>query len=65
MDIKIKKSSEKTTVIFENSNREFSFTEAEGDAISQNTKMTFMDIIKTMYLAGKNDDTLFVETENE
>lgn len=65
MDIKIKKSQDKTTVIFESSNREFSFKEVEGDTISSNDKMTFNDIIKTLYLAGKNDDAVFTIVENE
>lgn len=65
MDIKIKKSTEKTTVVFESSNREFNFKEVDGDPISQNTKMTFNDIIKTLYLAGKNNDAVFIDTEIE
>ena len=65
MDIKIKKSSEKTTVVLESSNREFNFKEVEGDAISSHDKMTFTDLIKTLYLAGKNDDAVFIETEIE
>ncbi len=63
MDIKIKKSTEKTTVILESSNREWNFKEVDGDAISQNDKMTFVDLVKTLYLAGKNDDAVFIETE--
>lgn len=65
MDIKVKKSKDRTTVVFESSNREFNFQEVEGDAISTNDKMSFTDIIKTLYLAGKNNDALFIETENE
>lgn len=65
MEIKIKKSSDKTSVIFTTSNREFSFKEVEGDAISKYDKMTFNDIIKTLYLAGKENDSLFVDTTNE
>jgi len=65
MDIKIKKSNERTSIIFESSNREFNFKEVEGDAISTNDKMSFTDIIKTLYLAGKNNDVVFIETENE
>ncbi|MBQ2396672.1 MAG: hypothetical protein II304_06445 [Bacteroidales bacterium] len=65
MDIKIKKSDERTSIIFESSNREFNFKEVEGDAISTNDKMSFTDIIKTLYLAGKNNDVVFIETENE
>lgn len=65
MDIKIKKSKERTSIIFESSNREFNFKEVEGDAISTNDKMSFTDIIKTLYLAGKNNDVVFIETENE
>lgn len=65
MDIKIKKSDEKTTIILESSNREFNFKEVEGDAISQNDKMTIKDLIKSLYLAGKNNDTVFIDTENE
>lgn len=65
MDIKIKKSEERTSIIFESSNREFNFKEVEGDAISTNDKMSFTDIIKTLYLAGKNNDVVFIETENE
>lgn len=65
MDIKIKKSKEKTSIIFESSNREFNFKEVEGDAISTNDKMSFTDIIKSLYLAGKNNDAVFIETENE
>lgn len=65
MDIKIKKSKERTSIIFESSNREFNFKEVEGDAISTNDKMSFTDIIKTLYLAGKNNDAVFIETENE
>jgi len=65
MDIKIKKSDERTSIIFESSNREFNFKEVEGDAISTNDKMNFTDIIKTLYLAGKNNDVVFIETENE
>ena len=65
MDIKVKKSKDRTTVIFESSNREFNFQEVEGDAISTNDKMNFTDIIKTLYLAGKNNDAVFIETENE
>lgn len=65
MDIKIKKSNERTSIIFESSNREFNFKEVEGDAISTNDKMSFTDIIKTLYLAGKNNDAVFIETENE
>lgn len=65
MDIKIKKSDERTSIIFESSNREFNFKEVEGDAISTNDKMSFTDIIKTLYLAGKNNDAVFIETENE
>lgn len=65
MDIKIKKSDERTSVIFESSNREFNFKEVEGDAISTNDKMSFTDIIKSLYLAGKNNDAVFIETENE
>ena len=63
MDIKIKKSTEKTTVVFESSNREWNFKEVDGDAISKNDKMTFIDLVKTLYLAGKNDDAVFIETE--
>ena len=65
MDIKIKKSDERTSIIFESSNREFNFKEVEGDAISTNDKMSFTDIIKTLYLAGKNNDAVFIETEND
>lgn len=65
MDIKIKKSNERTSIVFESSNREFNFKEVEGDAISTNDKMSFTDIIKTLYLAGKNNDVVFIETENE
>lgn len=65
MDIKIKKSKERTSIIFESSNREFNFKEVEGDAISTNDKMSFTDIIKSLYLAGKNNDAVFIETENE
>lgn len=65
MDIKIKKSEEKTTVIFESSNREFSFKEVGGDAITTNDKMKFTDIIKSLYLAGKNGDAVFIECESE
>lgn len=65
MDIKVKKSKDRTTVVFESSNREFNFQEVEGDAISTNEKMTFNDIIKSLYLAGKNNDAVFIETENE
>lgn len=65
MDIKVKKSKDITTVVFESSNREFNFQEVEGDAISTNDKMSFTDIIKTLYLAGKNNDAVFIETENE
>lgn len=65
MDIKIKKSEERTSIVFESSNREFNFKEVEGDAISTNDKMSFTDIIKTLYLAGKNNDVVFIETENE
>ena len=65
MDIKIKKSNERTSIIFESSNREFNFKEVEGDAISTNDEMSFTDIIKTLYLAGKNNDAVFIETENE
>lgn len=65
MDIKVKKSKDRTTVVFESSNREFNFQEVEGDAISTNEKMTFTDIIKSLYLAGKNNDAVFIETENE
>lgn len=65
MDIKIKKSKERTSIIFESSNREFNFKEVEGDAISTNDKMSFTDIIKSLYLAGKNNDVVFIETENE
>lgn len=65
MDIKIKKSNERTSIIFESSYREFNFKEVEGDAISTNDKMSFTDIIKTLYLAGKNNDAVFIETENE
>lgn len=65
MDIKIKKSKERTSIVFESSNREFNFKEVEGDAISTNDKMSFTDIIKTLYLAGKNNDAVFIETENE
>jgi len=65
MDIKVKKSKDRTTVVFESSNREFNFQEVEGDAISTNDKMSFTDIIKTLYLAGKNNDAVFIETENE
>lgn len=65
MDIKVKKSKDRTTVIFESSNREFNFQEVEGDAISTNEKMTFTDIIKSLYLAGMNNDAMFIETENE
>lgn len=65
MDIKIKKSDERTSIVFESSNREFNFKEVEGDAISTNDKMSFTDIIKTLYLAGKNNDVVFIETENE
>lgn len=65
MDIKIKKSDERTSIIFESSNREFNFKEVEGDAVSTNDKMSFTDIIKTLYLAGKNNDAVFIETENE
>lgn len=65
MDIKVKKSKDRTTVIFESSNREFNFQEVEGDAISTNDKMSFTDIIKSLYLAGKNNDAVFIETENE
>lgn len=65
MDIKVKKSKDRTTVVFESSNREFTFQEVEGDAISTNEKMTFTDIIKSLYLAGKNNDAVFIETENE
>ena len=65
MDIKVKKSKDRTTVIFESSNREFNFQEVEGDAISTNDKMTFTYIIKSLYLAGKNNDAVFIETENE
>ena len=65
MDIKVKKSKDRTTVVFESSNLEFNFQEVEGDAISTNEKMTFTDIIKSLYLAGKNNDAVFIETENE
>lgn len=65
MDIKVKKSKDRTTVVFESSNREFNFQEVEGDAISTNEKMTFTDIIKSLYLAGMNNDAMFIETENE
>ena len=65
MDIKVKKSKDRTTVIFESSNREFNFQEVEGDAISTNDKMSFTDIIETLYLAGKNNEAGFIETENE
>lgn len=65
MDIKIKKSKERTSIIFESSSREFNFKEVEGDAISTNDKMSFTDIIKTLYLAGKNNDAVIIETENE
>ena len=65
IDTKVKKSKDRTTVIFESSNREFNFQEVEGDAISTNDKMSFTDIIKTLYLAGKNNDAVFIETENE
>lgn len=65
MDIKVKKSKDRTTVVFESSNREFNFQEVEGDAISTNEKMTFNDIIRSLYLAGMNNDAVFIETENE
>ena len=65
MDIKIKKSAEKTSVVLESSNREFNFKEVEGDAITTHDKMTFTDLIKTLYLAVKNNDAVFIETENE
>ena len=65
MDIKVKKSKDRTTVVFESSNREFNFQEVEGEAISTNDNMSFTDIIKTLYLAGKNNDAVFIETENE
>ena len=65
MDIKVKKSKDRTTVIFESSNREFNFQEVEGDAISTTDKMTFTDILTSLYLAGKNNDAVFIEPENE
>lgn len=64
MDIKIKKTPEKTTVVLESSNREFNFVEAEGDAISKNQQMSFKDLVKALYLAGKNDDVVFIDSEN-
>lgn len=63
MDIKIRKSAEKTTVVLESSNREWNFKEVDGDAISKNDKMTFIDLVKTLYLAGKNNDACFIESE--
>ena len=64
MDIKIKKKDDVTTVIFENSGREFKFTEVDTkDEISTNSRMTFADLLKSVYLAGQKNDCLFVENE--
>lgn len=65
MEIKITKSPEKTSVVFVNSNREFTFKELEGDAISKYDKMTFMDLVKTLVIAGKENDAVFIDTTNE
>ncbi len=64
MDIKINKKDNVTTVVFENSNREFKFAEVDTkDEISTKEKMSLMDLIKSLYMAGKKDDCLFVEKE--
>jgi len=64
MDIKINKKDNVTTVVFENSNREFKFAEVDTkDEISTKEKMSLMDVIKSLYMAGKKDDCLFVEKE--
>ena len=64
MDIKIKKKDNITTIVFENSNREFKFADVDTkDEISTKEKMSFTDVIKSLYMAGKKDDCLFVEKE--
>ena len=64
VDIKINKKDNVTTVVFENSNREFKFAEVDTkDEITTKEKMSLMDLIKSLYMAGKKDDCLFVEKE--
>lgn len=65
MDIKIKNKNGNVSVIFENSNREFKYTENKDSVINTKEKMTIVDFIKALYLAGKNDDVVFIEAENE
>lgn len=66
MDIKINKKDGVTSLIFVNSNREFKFSEVDtSKEINTKEKMTVMDVIKSLYQAGKKDDCLFVEQENE
>lgn len=62
MDIKIHKKDNVTSLIFENSNREFKFAEVDtSKEIATKEKMTLTDVIKSIYMAGKKDDCLFVE----
>lgn len=64
MDIKIKRKGTITSVVFESSNREFKFADVDSsNEINTKEKMTFMDVIKSLYMAGKKDDVLFVEQE--
>lgn len=66
MEIKIKKKDNVTSVIFESSNREFKFTDVDtSKEINTKEKMTFIDIVKSLYMAGKKDDVLFIEQVGE
>lgn len=65
MDIKIKNKNGDVSIIFESSNREFKYTENKDLGINTKEKMTIVDFIKALYLAGKNDDVVFIEAENE
>lgn len=64
MDIKITKKNSVVSLVFENSNREFRFSEvSQSNEINTKGKMTLKDVIQSIYLAGKNNDLLFVEQE--
>ena len=64
MDIKITKKNDVVYLVFENSNREFRFSEvSQSNEINTKGKMTLKDVIQSIYLAGKNNDLLFVEQE--
>jgi hypothetical protein len=66
MEIKIKKKDNITSVIFESSNREFKFADVDtSKEINTKEKMTFLDMVKSLYMAGKKDDVLFIEQVGE